>query len=165
ALYDRNITDRSVVNFILSQPRTNAIIRYYDVPEIKEVLQLLEDNTRWKFLDDFGTQPTEWLNFLKDNPNAINRWDNLDGAGKIFAKQKPDKWLYVLDRLYVNYDYGQKLSNSTILNLFGQRGVNLVDNVEANALIEYVNQISGNQRRNKVLVSGANCQVTGETKI
>jgi len=44
ALYDRNITDRSLVDFILNQPRTDAIIRYYDVPEIKELLQLLEDN-------------------------------------------------------------------------------------------------------------------------
>ena len=165
ALYDRNITDRSVVNFILSQPRTDAIIRYYDVPEIKEVLQLLEDNSRWKFLDDFGTQPTEWLNFLKDNPNAINRWNNLDGAGKIFAKQKPDKWLYVFDRLYINYSYGQKLSNSTILNLFGQRGVNLVDNVEVQALIEYTQATSNKLRKKKVLTSGANCQITGQTII
>lgn len=166
-LFDLNINERAIIDLITKQNRVNAIKKCYSFPEIREVLEPLENNKKWKFLDDFGEQPNDWFDFLKDNPSAINRWNNLNGKAKLFARNHPEEWLYVYDRFfdYPNPPYGLRLSTSEILGLFEQRGLDLVNNTETQALIQYSLASSNNARRAKAVTSGGNCNITGETII
>ena len=160
-----NIPERVNLKILDDLASVTAITKYYGKPSLRTVLEGMNFDKRWVFLDSFGNQSDEWFSFLSKNPKAINNFDKLDASGKIYAITKPDRWLYVFDRIYQQQvRYGKKLSNSEILKRFNQRGVDLVDKVEVQALIRYADDGS-NLRKRKVLTAGANCKITGETRI
>lgn len=161
ALLDQNIIERNLIEFITTPGRTEAILRYYNSQNIRDILEIMERSKRWEFLDNFGTQPQEWFNFLNNNTSAITRWANLDTAGKIFAKNKPDKWLYIFDRLYENYSKWSKMPNAEILNKFGQKGLDLVNEVETYSLNYIVSQSSTKLLKSDIVISGMKDKITG----
>lgn len=54
-LTERGLVEAKFTDYICVQKRTDALIRYYDVEELKVILETLEYNKRLKFLDDFGS--------------------------------------------------------------------------------------------------------------
>jgi hypothetical protein len=162
-LSERGLAEAKFTDYICKQTRTNDIIRFVDESSIKPVLANLSYERKLKFIDDFGTQSDDWLNYLSANPQAINRWDKLDGAAKLFAKNKPEVWLFRFDRLYENFKKWNRLSDAEILERFGQEGLDLVNEVEAFAL-NHISLTGSNQRKyNDILISGTKDIKTGKT--
>jgi hypothetical protein len=151
-----DVLERNEISIITNTARTNAYVQFYSDDAIRQVLERTKFANRVLFLDTFGTQSDEWLEFLATNPQAINRWEKLDGAAKLFAKNKPDVWLFRFDRLYQNVEKLNRLSDAEILSRFGQEGLDLVNEVEAFALnhintyIENINKL----KKNDILISG-----------
>lgn len=133
-LSEIGIKEANVLAFITDQDLVDAIIRYSLDPEFKRILNTFDYDTKVKFLRDFGKQPDSWFNVLKQDATAINRWEKLDKVGKLFAKNKPNKWLYTFDKTYYNIPYVKRLSNAEITEHFGEEVITFVDYVELKAL-------------------------------
>lgn len=52
-LYDLKIADRVDLTIITSLNKTNAIVKYYEYPPLKNILEPLQHNKRWNFLQKF----------------------------------------------------------------------------------------------------------------
>lgn len=155
SMYNKAIEDRKILDILIKQDRVDAIVKFYTSsnPNLRNILEPLDYKIRWLFLDTFGGSD-DFFNFIKNDHTIVERWVKLNAQGKVFSVNHPEKWLYVYDRLYVEFTYGTKLSNATILEHFGPKGLDIVNDVETRALIEYTIAESGNKRRLKVLVSG-----------
>ena len=157
------VLERNEISVISSTARTNAYVQFYSDDAIRQVLERTKFADRVLFLDTFGTQSDEWIEFLVANPQAINRWEKLDGAAKLFAKNKPEVWLFRFDRLYERFRKWNRLSDAEILERFGQEGLDLVNEVEAFAL-NHISLRGSNQRKyNDILISGTKDIKTGNT--
>lgn len=81
----------------------NAIIKYYNQPKylnqptLREILEPMDFKKRWKFLDDFGNQTEEWIEYLIKKPTAIRRLSSAPAQTIKLAKNDPQLWLYILD--------------------------------------------------------------------
>ena len=148
------IAERRNLNILEDVTRVNAIVRYYGEESLKSVLEGLHFEKRWVFLDNFGAQSDEWFSFLANNPTAINRWSNLTGDGKLFAKKNPEIWLFRFDRLYQNYVKWNRMSDTEILQRFGQKALNLVNEVETSALNQIASVSKNKLRDRNILISG-----------
>lgn len=73
-LFDLKIMERVIIEFIIKQNRVNAIKRYYAVNEIRLILEPLEYNKRWNFLDEMGEISVPNFNRLINNSDLINHW-------------------------------------------------------------------------------------------
>ena len=155
-----NIAEATNLNIITKPQKVAAITQFYSNIALRNILEPLPFNKRWRFLDDFGNQTTDWFNTLVSKPEAVNRWLNLTESGKLIAKQKPEKWLYVYDRLYENIPKAIRLSNAEILQQFGQKGLDLVNEVETFALNHIIN-LSKKQLNKDILISGMKDKITG----
>lgn len=73
-LFDREIADRNVIDFVLSEKRTTAILRYYHESGLRNILEPLTYEKRLLLLDEMGEISD--INFGKfvNNPDLINQW-------------------------------------------------------------------------------------------
>lgn len=74
-LFDKNIMDRQIIDFVLSEKRTTAILRYYDEPGgLRNTLEPLTFEKRVKFLDEMGEISQPNFNRLLNNSDLTNQW-------------------------------------------------------------------------------------------
>lgn len=100
-LFDKNIMDRQIIDFVLSEKRTTAILRYYDEPGgLRNTLEPLTYEKRVMFLDDFGDESLDFFNLFKQRPNKIIEWSNGNGFARNILKDAKYFWL----KLDFNYD-------------------------------------------------------------
>ncbi|WP_158728095.1 MULTISPECIES: hypothetical protein [unclassified Flavobacterium] len=81
------------LDFITNQKRVNAIIKFYDEPALKNVLQPLSYVTRLKFVDYFGDISSDLFNKFIQKPEKITEFINVDGAKRLFLKSNKHFWL------------------------------------------------------------------------
>lgn len=163
-LRNLNILERNEKIIFSSNNLTESYIKYYSDVDLRPVIERIRFEERIKFFNDFNEVSDDWFEILKAKPDAINRWKGLTNAGKEFAKQKPEKWLYVYDRMYENLEKGIRLLEADILNRFGQKGLDLVNEVESTALQYISSGVGVNQMKIRdILFSGMKDKVTGET--
>jgi peroxiredoxin family protein len=154
ALYELRVLERNELSILSRTNIRNAYVRYYGEPILRETLERSSLYNRLAFFEDFGERPPEWFNHLIDNPSAIERWNKLDSSARLFAKSKPDVWLYTFDRLYENFGKWNRLTDAEILQRFGQKGLDLVNEVEAFAL-NHITITGANQLKLRdILISG-----------
>lgn len=160
-LFDLKAVDRTKIEALTNEQYYNASVKFYQVQNLANQLNALDYTKRKEFLDNFGTQSDEWFSVLTTKPEAINRWQNLTGRGKQLTKKYPKDWLNVYDNAYTLKTKGEKIPDIEIVALFEQRGLNIVNDVEVEALVRY-NNLSSKERRRKVLVAGGK-NLDGET--
>ena len=93
-LLDLNINERAIVDFITKQNQVHAIKRYYAIDDIRAILEPLENNKRWKFLDNFGSTSqldNVAFNKLTQNPKGVDfilEWQKGTKVGPdVFTKE------------------------------------------------------------------------------
>ena len=160
-LLSNNITDRAIVSIVTNTAKTNTIISYYNVYRIRIILSQLKQNERWMFLNGFDE--ADYIAFIKSDYTKAGRWENLNPQGKNFSVDNPEKWLYRFDREYKNLAKANRLSDSEILQRFGQSGLDLVKEVEAFS-IQHISSAGKNQLKYRdILISGMKDKSTGRS--
>jgi len=71
-LFTKSIDDRIIVDVIVKQSKIDAIVKYYSVPALRDILKPLSFKERWLFLDEFGDVDIAVFNELKKKPIGIN---------------------------------------------------------------------------------------------
>lgn len=75
-LYDKGIvTDRSILDVITSVRKTSDLVRYFEHPALKNILEPLTINHRWRYLNIHGNIEADVFSKLIDNPRGITLLD------------------------------------------------------------------------------------------
>ncbi|WP_026904665.1 hypothetical protein [Pedobacter glucosidilyticus] len=168
-LSEAGIAEANYIDFVTSNHRVSSILRYYQETSLRNVIEGLSYKDKIKFLDDFGNAEADFFNRLEVNPYLVKDWSNLNGERKLFAKQYP--WVWIEEaivaarfrKLYIRpSSLYNKITNSEILAKFGQRGVDLVNEVENKVSQTRLLFVKNNPLRERTLVSGMIDKETGE---
>ncbi|MDR2207257.1 MAG: hypothetical protein LBE36_13995 [Flavobacteriaceae bacterium] len=92
-LLDNNITDRVIINVTTSTKKTNNILRYYTEPALRNILEALDFNKRWKFLNNFTNVDQITFNRIKTYPECMDVfWGHTPSAQKLLG-ENAELWL------------------------------------------------------------------------
>lgn len=111
--------DSDIANEILD---SKSIIKFYDAADLRTALESLSDDLKFKAFQDFQKIPPEVLALLKENPESIYIWANIDSAGQSNIAQNQLTFLksFAARDLFIGKQYSEiaSLYGKSISNAF-----------------------------------------------
>lgn len=140
--------------------RTQAKVRLNKYQSIKNELKIISEVSINRFYDDFYNAEIEFIERVANNPKYIEKWNNFAEAEKIAAKL--DKWTSLENEivnirheiLYERINLKPLLEPEYVISNYGPHSLNLVNSIEQEIIELLPTFTSGNQIRQKQLLSG-----------
>lgn len=115
-LFNKNIVDRKIIDFISNQTLVNRIIFYYNELDVRNVLEALPHSVRKEFLLAFGQVDNATLQILKDHAYAIQVWAKHAPDARTLIGQHASLWI----KYYKARNLLKTGNHTAVAQLFGK---------------------------------------------